>query len=93
MPGHATALRRTRWAWVLGGFVVAYLTGYLGAVALRGLGWWPGARWERAVPVWVQGTVSPWLDPFFLFLPNFGTNCTLVPLVALTAFWLWRPPV
>lgn len=86
-------LRQVRWRLVVAGFITAYLIGLLGATVLKGLGWWEnGGAWERAALVWAQGTVSVWLDPFFLIMPIFGTNYTLVPLVALAAFWLWRPP-
>jgi membrane-associated phospholipid phosphatase len=86
-------LGRVRWMLVFGAFVAAYLIGLLGGLALQGLGWWEsGAGWERATLRWAHSTVSPWLDPLFLVMPLFGTNYTMVPVVAFAAFWLWRPP-
>lgn len=86
-------LGRIRWGTLAGGFVGAYAIGIVGAWILMGLGWWEnGAAWERAALVWTQGTVSPFWDWVFLTLPIFGTNYTLVPLVAFAALWLWRPP-
>lgn len=93
MENSRRELDRVRWLLVVGGFVLAYGVGLLGAFALQGLGWWEaGAGWERAALRWANGTVSPWLDPFFLVMPLFGTNYSLVPVVAFAAFWLWRPP-
>jgi membrane-associated phospholipid phosphatase len=86
-------LGQVRWLLVLGGFVAAYLIGLAGAWAIEALGWWDqGAAWERSTLRWAHSTVSPWLDPFFLVMPLFGTNYSLVPVVAFAAVWLWRPP-
>lgn len=86
-------LRHVRWTVVLGALIAAYLVGIGGGLACRSLGWWAdGGAWERAVLGWVHGTVTPWLDPLFLVVPLFGTNYSLVPVVAFAALWLWRPP-
>lgn len=82
-----------RWPLVLAAFVAAYVIGLAGAWGIEALGWWDqGATWERWVLRRAHSTVSPWLDPFFLVMPLFGTNYSLVPVVALAAVWLWRPP-
>ncbi|NIP82243.1 MAG: hypothetical protein GWM90_24700, partial [Gemmatimonadetes bacterium] len=91
--GRARRLEPVRWLLVPTAFVGAYLVGLAGAGVLEALGWWgDGAVWERAALRFAHATVSPWLDPFFLVVPLFGTNYTLVPVVLLAVFWLWRPP-
>ena len=73
--------------------MAAYLVGLAGAWLLHRLGWWTsGAAWERDVLVFAQSTISPALDLVFLVIPLFGTNYSLVPVVAFAALWLWRPP-
>lgn len=86
-PGIARAVR---WPFIPTGFVLAYATGALLALIVRGLGWWPGAEWEAAMLHAAQQTVNPLLDKLMLSLPLFGTNYSLAPLVAITAFIFWR---
>lgn len=87
-----SALADVRWSLVVIGLVAAYVVGLLGGLAIRGLGWQTGAGWEHAALRWAQGTVSPGLDAIFLVAPLFGTNYSLIPVVAFAAVWLWRPP-
>jgi membrane-associated phospholipid phosphatase len=84
-------LRQVRWGLVIAGFVAAYVAGLFGAWLIRALGWWDGGPWERAALEFAHSTVSPTLDAIFLVLPIFGTNYSLVPVVAFAALWLWRP--
>ena len=93
MADERRRLAQVRWPLVPAGFGAAFLTGLAGAWVLMAVGWWEGgAAWERAALRAAHATVSPWLDPFFLVMPLFGTNYSLVPVVALAAVWLWRPP-
>lgn len=93
MEDNRRGLGRVRWPVAAAGFGLAYLVGLGGAWSLKALGWWQqGGGWERAVLRVAHETVTPWLDPFFLVMPLFGTNYSLVPVVAFAVFWLWRPP-
>lgn len=105
MPGHPSlmndppyrtapaSLRHVRWSVVAGALLAAYAVGIGCGLAIQGLGWWEGGGlWERTLLAWANATTSPWLDPLFLVVPLFGTNYTLVPVVAFAALWLWRPP-
>lgn len=83
-------MRPRDWALLLVGWVVAFAAGLGSAELIEALGWWLGTDWEVAVLEFAHATVSPWLDPVFLWIPYFGTNYTLVPFVALAALLLWR---
>lgn len=83
-------LRTVPWTSLAAGWVAAFLLGALCAVALRALGWWPGAAWERDVLALAHRTVGPALDVVMLTLPYAGTNYTLAPIVAIAAVLLWR---
>lgn len=83
-------LRAVPWAGIAGGWILAFVAGAVLGYAFMAAGWWQnGAAWERDVLVWAHGTVSPLLDPIFLWLPFFGTNYTLAPATALAAAFLW----
>ena len=86
-PGVARAVR---WPFIPTGFVLAYATGALLALLVRGLAWWPGANWEAGLLHAAQRTVNPLLDRLMLTLPLLGTNYSLAPIVAIAAFILWR---
>ncbi|MGH7483267.1 MAG: phosphatase PAP2 family protein [Longimicrobiales bacterium] len=78
------------WAGVLAGWALAFGAGAGLGYLFIGLGWWQdGAAWERNMLVWAHGTVSPLLDPIFLWLPFFGTNYTIAPATAFAAGYLW----
>jgi undecaprenyl-diphosphatase len=89
--GARLRLAEAPWALLAAGWVAAYLAGALPGLAFRAAGWWEGGgEWERAVLHAVNRTVTPYLDPIFLYLPLVGTNYSLLPIVAVAAIWLWR---
>jgi undecaprenyl-diphosphatase len=83
-------LHAVPWTRLAAGWVFSYALGALCAVALRALGWWPGASWEHDVLVRAHDTVNPALDVVMLTLPYAGTNYTLAPIAAIAAVILWR---
>jgi len=84
-------LRGIPWAFLATGWALAYGVGLLFGRIIQHLDWWrAGGAWERAVLTFANRTVSPALDPIFLWLPLVGTNYTLAPIIALAAVWLWR---
>ncbi|HEX7049380.1 MAG TPA: phosphatase PAP2 family protein [Longimicrobiales bacterium] len=84
-------LARLPWRWLALGWFLAYGAGVALGLAFQYLGWWThGAAWERDMLIAANRTVSPYLDPFLLWLPLVGTNYTLAPLVAIAVVWLWR---
>jgi undecaprenyl-diphosphatase len=84
------AIRQLPWPGLALGWVIAFAAGAAVAFLIRGLGWWPGAPWERELLVAANRTVGPVLDVIMLTLPLIGTNYTLAPLVAVAAVILWR---
>jgi membrane-associated phospholipid phosphatase len=82
--------RLVRWPRLAVGFTLAFGMGVAIALALKAVGWWPGALWEQNVLHLVHRTVRPWLDPVMLVLPLFGTNYSLAPIVAVAATVFWR---
>jgi undecaprenyl-diphosphatase len=46
-------------------------------------------KWEQDVLHFVQGDVPFVLDFLLLVFPWFGTNLTLIPVIAAIAIWLW----
>jgi membrane-associated phospholipid phosphatase len=85
-----TIVREVAWARVAAGFLLAFAAGALLALGIKALGWWPGAAWEQDIVHIVHRTVNPVLDPIMLFLPLFGTNYSLAPVVAIAAIVFWR---
>lgn len=84
-------LRRVPWPVVVIGWLLAYGLGLALAFAIQLAGWWAnGAAWERDALALANATVSPWLDPLFLWIPFIGTNYTLVPIVAVAVWLVWR---
>jgi membrane-associated phospholipid phosphatase len=82
---------RVRWGMVFGGWIAAFMSGFLMGKLFQSLGWWlNGGAWERNMLTAVHGTISPGLDLVFLWLPYLGTNYSLAPLIAIIAFFLWR---
>ncbi len=87
--GHEV-LRDVPWTRLAIGWVLAFATGTVIALVLKGLGWWPGADWERDLIVAAHRTVGPALDVIMLTLPLVGTNYSLAPIIAIAAVILWR---
>ncbi len=85
------ALREAPWIFILAGWIFAYTAGLAFGVGSYLMDWMErGADWEREVLIWANSTVSPYLDPLFLWLPYMGTNYTLIPFVVVIAILLWR---
>jgi undecaprenyl-diphosphatase len=52
--------------------------------------WSHGLPWERSLMYWVHDHPLPFvIDKLMLVFPWFGTNITLIPGVALVAWWVW----
>ena len=82
---------KPRWRLVVGGYVLAFLSGILFAAYLRSWGdWHDGLRWERFFMRAVHVPLPHWLDAAMTAVPWLGTNITLLPLSAITAIWLFR---
>ena len=61
------------------------------ALRLEATGDWRiGLPWERALMLWIDRGVPVAFDWLMLGLPWLGTNLTLLPIIALVSFWLWR---
>lgn len=77
------------WAWVIGGYLAALLTGVLFAQLMRRTGNWDqGLAWERDLMMAMHVRFPAAIDWLFLVLPWIGTNITLIPLVVTVAVWL-----
>ncbi|MEX0891637.1 MAG: phosphatase PAP2 family protein [Gemmatimonadota bacterium] len=81
---------RTPWTRLLAGWVLAYAAGVAAAGMVYGAGWWGGAPWEVDALTAADAMRAGWLDIIMLYLPIFGTNYTLAPLVAIAALVLYR---
>lgn len=81
---------RQRWALFVLGFAGCFLLGIGYARLVQRSGDWShGLPWERALMVRVHGPLPPVLDQLMLIFPWFGTNLTLMPAIALVAWWVW----
>lgn len=81
---------RQRWGTLAGGFAAAVLVGVACAVWCRsGADWDHGLPWERTMLVRLHVALPRALDALMLLLPWFGTNISLMPGIALLAWWLW----
>jgi membrane-associated phospholipid phosphatase len=81
---------RQRWQIIVAGFFAAYVGGVLFAMIVRAQGnWSQGLPWERSLLTAVHPTLPQPLDFLMLVFPWFGTNISLMPVVALGVIWLW----
>jgi undecaprenyl-diphosphatase len=79
-----------RWAILVAGFAAAYVSGILFALAVKSQGDWShGLQWERDVLYRVHNPLPTVLDALMLVLPWFGTNISLMPVIAIIVIWLW----
>jgi undecaprenyl-diphosphatase len=75
---------------------VAYLCSWLvgvvyGLVLRRSPNWNGGTEWERSLLRWFNAQhLSPWLDAIVLRIPLTGTNLTILPLIVILGWWLWK---
>ena len=82
---------RQRWGTIAAAYVLSSLAGIASAELVRATGGWDrGYPWERALMLWIHGSVPRALDPVMLLLPWTGTNISLIPGIALIVWWLWR---
>jgi membrane-associated phospholipid phosphatase len=73
------------------GLVLSTAAGVVYALRLEAIGDWRiGLPWERALMLWIDRGVPVAFDWLMLGLPWLGTNLTLLPIIALVSFWLWR---
>jgi len=73
------------------GLVLSTAAGVVYALRLEATGDWRiGLPWERALMLWIDRGVPVAFDWLMLGLPWLGTNLTLLPIIALVSFWLWR---
>lgn len=90
-PPRGASARRALVRDVLVAYAATWLVGWGYGYGLSRTSTWPGAPWERSVLRWFHGHVLPlWLDRVMLWAPYLGTNLTILPLVLLLGFWLWR---
>jgi undecaprenyl-diphosphatase len=81
---------RQRWGIVVAGFVAAYVAGVLFAMVVRAQGNWShGLPWERRLLVAAHSPLPQPLDFLMLVFPWFGTNISIMPVVAVVVIWLW----
>jgi membrane-associated phospholipid phosphatase len=79
------------WRAVLGGFLVAFLVGLVCAEITKSFGDWNhGFQWEADLMLWIHRPLPGWLDLVVLTTPWFGTNLTLIPVIAGLSWWLWK---
>jgi undecaprenyl-diphosphatase len=82
---------RQRWGTLIAAYILSSLAGIGCAELVRASGNWnDGLPWERAMMVWIHGSIPRALDPVMLVLPWTGTNISLIPGIALIVWWLWR---
>ena len=84
------AQRRQILVWCIGGYILALAAGIALALFLRNAGsWLDGLRWEVQLLQAVNAVDVPaTVDWALLVLPWFGTNITLLPILAAAAAWL-----
>ena len=81
-------IRRTV-TWVIVGYLAAVLVGILFAELMQRTGNWDqGLPWERNFLLRTHVRFPEAIDVLFLVLPWFGTNITLIPIVAVASVWL-----
>jgi undecaprenyl-diphosphatase len=81
---------RQRWALFAAGFAVCFALGAAyGEWVKRSGDWSHGLPWERSLMFRIHHPLPLVLDRLMLVFPWFGTNITLIPAVALIAWWLW----
>jgi membrane-associated phospholipid phosphatase len=82
---------RQRWTFFIAGFLACFGLGLAYARWVESSGDWShGLPWERSLMYWVHDHPFPFvIDKLMLVFPWFGTNITLIPGVALVAWWVW----
>jgi undecaprenyl-diphosphatase len=81
---------RQRWTVCVAGFLGCFLFGVgFAHLVQRGGDWTHGLPWERALLVRLHHPLPTVLDRAVSITAWAGTNITLIPVVALTAGWLW----
>jgi undecaprenyl-diphosphatase len=81
---------RQRWGIIVAGFVAAYVAGVLFAMVVRAQGDWShGLPWERQLLIAAHSPLPLPLDALMLVFPWFGTNISLMPVIAMIVIWLW----
>ena len=79
------------WRAVLIGFVIAFVVGMVCAEITKSFGNWDhGYQWEADLMLWIHRPLPGWLDLVVLTTPWFGTNLSLIPVIAGLSWWLWR---
>jgi membrane-associated phospholipid phosphatase len=85
------AWSRQRWGVIVIGFLLSFGTGLLVAAIVRASpDWNRGLSWERALILAIPRPLPAPLDALMMVVPWFGTNISLMPVVAIFAVWLWR---
>jgi undecaprenyl-diphosphatase len=74
------------------GYAAAWAVGLTYGLLVKLSGTWEkGASWERVALVWFHGLeLPPLLDGLMLAVPYAGTNLTILPLMFVVGFVLWR---
>jgi membrane-associated phospholipid phosphatase len=73
------------------GLLISTTVGAVYALGLESSGDWRiGLPWERSLMLAIDRTMPAAFDWLMLGLPWLGTNLTLLPIIALFSFWLWR---
>lgn len=82
---------RQRWALFIVGFAGCFGLGAAYAHWVQSIGDWShGLPWERGLMYWVHDRPLPMIiDRLMLVMPWFGTNISLIPGVAIVAWWVW----
>ena len=76
---------------ILIAYVVTWLVGWGYGFGLSRTSTWAGAPWERQVLVWFHSQTLPaWLDRAMLYMPYAGTNLTILPIMLVLGWWLWK---
>jgi membrane-associated phospholipid phosphatase len=82
---------RQRWGTIAAGYAVCFLVGvaYAELVSRQG-DWNKGLPWERSILLRVHRPMPALFDWVMMICPWFGTNISLIPLIAVLVWWLWR---
>ncbi len=74
------------------GYLAAWAIGVGFGLVLQGMGIWQGgAAWEHSMLAWIHDRpLPPFLDSLMLAVVYAGTNLTLLPLILVVGFVLWR---
>lgn len=82
---------RQRWPTILIGYALSFGIGIAFAAWVRRMGDWnTGLPWERAILLRIHRPMPALFDVVMTICPWFGTNISLIPVIAVIVWWLWK---